>query len=53
MKYKACHANEIYTCFNLKVIMVGAFICGRMQEGEILLIAYLLLFPEETVKGTY
>lgn len=36
VKYKVCHANEIHPCFNLKVIIVGAFICSRMQKGETL-----------------
>lgn len=43
VKYKVCHANEIYPCFNLKVIIVGAFTCSGMQKGELLLIAYLFL----------
>lgn len=43
VKYKVCHANEIYPCFNLKVIIVGAFTCSGMQKREILLIAYLFL----------
>lgn len=43
VKYKVCHANEISPCFNLKVIIVGAFTCSGMQKGEMFLIAYLFL----------